>query len=185
MKNILAIGASSSRKSINKIFANYAASQVEGAAVNLVDLNDYEMTIYSIDKERESGIPEKAYKFKEAIKDADGIVISFAEHNGTYTAAFKNIMDWVSRINRGMWENKPMLLLAAAPGSRGGITALEIAVKKFQFMGAKSINSFSLPFFSQNFLEEHGITDPDLAEKFMNEIREFNESVKQEIMVKA
>ena len=94
MKKILAFGASNSRNSINKQLVTYAAGQLTDVEVLLLDLNDFEMPIYSIDREKESGIPELAQQFKQHILDADGILISFAEHNGAYTAAFKNVMDW-------------------------------------------------------------------------------------------
>ena len=114
MKQIVAFGASSSKKSINKDLACYAASVIEDANVLLLDLNDFEMPIYSIDYENDHGIPEKAYKFKEKLKNADGIIISFAEHNSVYTAAFKNIFDWISRIEKVVWYNKPMFLLSTS-----------------------------------------------------------------------
>jgi len=126
-KNILAFGASSSKNSINKSLANYTANQFPDATINLLDLNDFEMPIYSIDKENENGIPQLAQDFKQHIKGADGIVISFAEHNGAYSAAFKNVFDWVSRIESDVWGNKALFLLATSPGARGGQTVLEIA----------------------------------------------------------
>ena len=51
MKQIVAFGASSSKKSINKDLASYAASVIEDANVLILDLNDFEMPIYSIDYE--------------------------------------------------------------------------------------------------------------------------------------
>ena len=127
MKKIVAFGASSSLNSINKDLATYTASLVPDSASIVVNLIDFEMPIYSIDKEKENGIPDLAYKFKDILKNADGIVISFAEHNGVYTAAFKNIFDWISRIEKVVWYNKPMFLLATSNGDRGAITVLEIA----------------------------------------------------------
>ena len=106
------------QKSINKQFASYAASLISDADSIIIDLNDFEMPIYSIDYENDKGIPEKAFKFKEIIKSADGIIISFKEHNSVYTAAFKNIFDWISRIEKIVWYNKPMLLLSTSDGSR-------------------------------------------------------------------
>jgi len=102
MKNIVAFGASSSTNSINKQLAAYAAKQVPDAKVHLLDLNDYEMPIYSQDKEEKQGIPEKAYAFKKALHASDGIVISFAEHNSSYTAAFKNTC--------GCWPPLPVVV---------------------------------------------------------------------------
>ena len=133
-KKIIAIGASNSKNSINKALATYAANRVEGANVQVLDLNDYEMPIYGIDYENEHGIPQKAEDFRNALHASDGIVISFAEHNGAYSVAFKNVMDWISRIKGDVWGNKPMLLMATSPGGRGGKTVLDIAVAKFAFM---------------------------------------------------
>ena len=48
MKKIVAFGASSSKKSINKQFASYAASLISDADSIIIDLNDFEMPIYSI-----------------------------------------------------------------------------------------------------------------------------------------
>ena len=64
MKNILAFGASSSLNSINKQFAKYSSDQIPSSKTNLLDLNDFEMPIFSIDKQKESGIPDEAKNFK-------------------------------------------------------------------------------------------------------------------------
>ena len=88
MSKILAFGASSSKKSINKRFAVYVAHCIPNADVNVLDLNDYEMPIYSIDRENEDGIPDLAYTFKEQFKNSDAVV-TFAEHNANYTAFIK------------------------------------------------------------------------------------------------
>jgi len=163
MKQILVIGGSTSRNSINKKLAVYAASQLEKVSLVILDLNDFEMSIFSIDKENESGIPEAASKFKNEIVKADGIIISLAEHNGSYSAAFKNVYDWVSRIKGNMWEDKPVLLLATSPGARGGRSVLEAAKSRLPFQGAKVTGSFSLPSFKENFSERLGITDLELS----------------------
>ena len=52
MKKIIAFGASSSKQSINKQLATYAANQFENTSIEILDLNDYEMPIFSIDKEK-------------------------------------------------------------------------------------------------------------------------------------
>ena len=63
MKKILAFGGSNSKASINQQFAHWAASQVKDATLILPDLNDFEMPIYSIDREKESGFPQLAHDF--------------------------------------------------------------------------------------------------------------------------
>lgn len=181
MKKIIAIGASNSRESINKIFADYAANQVNQSIVETLDLNDYEMPIYGIDRERADGIPQLAYDFKKKLIEADGIVISFAEHNGTYAVAFKNIMDWISRLEGSTWDDKPMFLLATSPGARGGKTALDIAVDKFKYMTKNSVSHFSLPSFSINFSNEEGIKDMALRKEFKSQIQVFELSINASI----
>ncbi|WP_310555385.1 NAD(P)H-dependent oxidoreductase, partial [Flavobacterium sp.] len=96
-KKIIAFGASSSKTSINKQLATYAASLFENSSVEILDLNDYELPLFSVDKEKENGIPQQAHDFYTKLGTADLIVISFAEHNGAYSTAFKNIFDWISR----------------------------------------------------------------------------------------
>lgn len=176
-KKILAFGASSSKHSINKKLASYCAGLIENGEVFLLDLNDFEMPIYSIDREKEQGIPAPALEMKKLIRESDGIVISFAEHNGAYSAAFKNIFDWISRIEKDVWGNKPMFLLATSPGKRGGRSVLDIALTRFRFMNQKPIVSFSLPSFRENFVENKGITDPEMNRLFRMQLDAFVKSI--------
>lgn len=177
IKKIIAFGASSSKNSINKKLANFAANQVSDAKVKLLDLGDFEMPIFSVDRELESSIPSLAYDFKEHIKYADGIVMSFAEHNGAYSVAFKNIFDWISRIEKDVWLNKPMFLLATSPGRKGGKLVLDLAVNKFKRMSKNAVFSFSLPSFNDNFSEIDGITDKTLLNLFNKQLTLFELSL--------
>jgi NAD(P)H-dependent FMN reductase len=173
MTHILAFGASSSQRSINKALATYTANSIPNTKVTVIDLNDYEMLIYSIDREEKDGIPDLAIQFKELIKSTDGIIISFAEHNGVYTSAFKNIFDWISRIEKVVWCDKPMLLMATSPGGRGGISVLEFAHQRFSRENSNEIPTFSLPSFHQNFNAEIGITNPEIAKDFDTAVASF------------
>ena len=151
MKNIIAFAGSNSKKSINKELAIYTTSIVENVETDILDLNDFELPQYGIDYEMEHGIPENAHKFLNLIKESDGIVLSLAEHNGAYATVFKNIFDWMSRIDGKLWSDKPMLLMATSPGGRGGASVLEIAKGRFPHMGGNIVSEFSLPSFGSNF----------------------------------
>ena len=176
-KNILVFGASSSKASINKRLATFAANQLQDANIDLLDLNDFEMPIYSVDREKEAGIHPLAQAFKEKIDQADGIIISFAEHNGSYSAAYKNIYDWVSRIGQDVWLSKPMHLMATSPGARGGQFVLAAALNGYKFANKSSISSFSLPSFMQHFSEEEGIKDDALKIEFDAQLDIFRNAV--------
>lgn len=177
MKKILAFGASSSTTSINHKLAKYASDQIKDAEINLIDLNDFEMPIFSVDKEQDNGIPEKAKQFKELIREADGVLISFAEHNGSYSTAFKNIFDWSSRIEKEMWLNKLMFLLATSPGPRGGKSVLGLAVNDFPHRAGQVIASFSLPSFHQNFSDGGGIADAEIKAEFEEQLARFEKAL--------
>lgn len=175
---ILAFGASNSTTSINKRLATFASAQLTNVDTHILDLNDFEMPIFSIDREEGTGIPKLAQFFKNHIKEADGIIISFAEHNGSYSAAFKNIFDWISRLEGSVWDNKPMLLLSTSPGVRGGQTVLQSAVTSFPFMNKNIIASFSLPSFNQNFSDDNGIIDKELSDAFKSQLDIFEGAIK-------
>lgn len=173
MNTIIAFGASNSSASINTQLARYASSQLKDVSVHFLDLNDFEMPIYGVDRERSAGIPEPAQRFKALLAQADGVLISFAEHNGSYSVAFKNLLDWCSRIQGSMWLDKPLCFLATSPGARGGSTVLMAAADRAPRMGGELISTFSLPSFNDNFSSEQGITDPALAAKLQEALRLF------------
>jgi len=177
MKSILVFGGSTSRNSINKTLASYAAMQLDQISHDIIDLNDFEMPIFSVDREKESGIPSNALLFKEKIVNSDGIIMSLSEHNGSYSAAYKNIYDWVSRIEGNMWEDKPIMLLATSPGARGGQSVLEAAKTRLPFQGGNVVTSFSLPSFNKNFSQSEGIVDPQLSNEFSRQLEHFKASL--------
>ena len=148
---VLTFAASSSSKSINKTLASYAASLVKGAEVEVLDINDYEMPLFSEDKEAILGQPKEAKAFYEKITEADALIISFAEHNGSYTAAYKNLFDWVSRIERNIFQGKSVVYLATSPGPGGAKNVLASAVDSAPFFGAELKGSLSVPSFNDNF----------------------------------
>ena len=160
---ILSFGASTSSQSINRQFARYAAGQVPGAEVTDLDLRTLELPLFDVDREESEGQPEAAQQFLDLIRSHDALVVSLAEHNGSYSAAFKNLYDWASRIEQKVWAGKPMLLLATSPGGRGGATVVEAAKATFPRMGADLRASFSLPSFYDNFDAESGIKQETLA----------------------
>lgn len=149
---ILAIAGTNSETSINKLLVSYAASLIQNAEVEVVDMNEFEMPIYKHQREVESGLPQEAKNFAAKIDAADILLVSLSEHNGTYSSAFKNVFDWTSRIkDRAVWNEKPMLLMATAPGARGGLGVLEAATKRFPLHGGNIVDTFTLPFFNDNF----------------------------------
>ena len=153
---ILAFGASNSRTSMNKKLASYSARKIaswhdNNANISILDLNDFEMPLYSIERNEEIGEYPLAIKFLDNIANTDLLIISFAEHNGIYTVAFKNIIDWCSRIRRDIFQNKNMILLAASVGPSGGINVLSFAEQSMPHFGGIVKGTFSIAKFQDEF----------------------------------
>jgi len=175
-KKIITIGASTSKNSINKVLAEYTGGLINSAEIINVDLNNYEMPLFSLDVEAENGFPKGAIQLNELLDEADGFIISFAEHNGAYSAAFKNAFDWLSRIDGKVWRDKPMLLLATSPGERGGQTVLDIALGRFPFNGGKIVGSMSFPSFFENF-KNGEIVNEHLKSDLLERVKDFQQAI--------
>ncbi|VXB13154.1 NADPH-dependent FMN reductase [Flavobacterium sp. 9AF] len=174
-KKIIAFGASNSKKSINKQLATYAAGLFTKATTEVLDLNDFPVPTYSIDIEKEEGFPQAVHDFLNKIAEADLLVISMAEHNGNYTAAFKSLFDWMSRINVKLFQGKSIFLLATSPGARGGSSVLEIAEGRFPRHEGVIEATFSLPSFNDNFDTDKGvITNTDLDNELKEKVKKIN-----------
>ena len=157
--NVLAFAASNSKQSITKVLATYAASMIDNANVDVLDINDYEIPLFSEDREKELGQPEQARAFLQKISNADAIIVSYAEHNGTYTAAYKNLFDWTSRISKDVFQHKPVVFLSTSPGPGGAANVLASAVNSAPHFAADMKASVSVPSFHDNFdLESNTVT---------------------------
>ncbi len=160
--NLIAFAASNSRASINKQLVTHAAQVfatdiAPGTAVEILDLNDYEMPIYSIDREQADGIPPLAQAFMDKMASADALLISYAEHNQSVTVAYKNIVDWASRIDRNIFGLRPTVMLSTSPGGRGAKTALAYATENAERFGVDLKASLSIGNF-------HTVFDTDKGE---------------------
>jgi len=153
---ILAFAATSSTKSINHQLISYATSQLKDAETEILNINDYELPLFSEDKEVELGQPELAKAFLAKIANSDALIISFAEHNGSYAVAYKNIFDWASRINPKVFQNKPMVMLATSPGPGGASSVLATATASAPFFDGDVKTSLSIANFYDNFDTEKG-----------------------------
>jgi chromate reductase, NAD(P)H dehydrogenase (quinone) len=114
------------------------------------------LPLFSVDKEQALGQPQLAQDFLAKIAGADALIISFAEHNSAYAAAYKNLFDWCSRINNKPFMGKPMVLLATSPGARGGASVLAAALASAPRFNGDVKASLSIPSFGENFDSQQG-----------------------------
>lgn len=181
---LLVFAATTSTQSINRQLLDYATRLLDGGIVadvdvevDRIDLNDYEMPIYSIDRQNQSGVPQAAHDFFDRIGAADAVLISFAEHNGFYTAAYKNTFDWASRIDMRVYQDKPVVLFSTSIGRGGGANVLNTAVMSGQFFGYDVKASLAIPSFHENFDTDNGsLSDDVLDEQFRAALTTLNDT---------
>lgn len=176
MKRIVTLAGSNSKQSINKTLINYTIKMLDKVEVIELDLNDYELPMFGVDHESDNGIPSLVRELSKIFESADGFVISLAEYNGSYSAVFKNTIDWLSRLSTEIWNLKPMLLMATSPGGRGGATVLQSALTSFPYLGAEIIESFSLPAFYENF-SDGNIIDPSFKNEHQRKVAHFLKAI--------
>ncbi|HEY5715981.1 MAG TPA: NAD(P)H-dependent oxidoreductase [Psychromonas sp.] len=172
---IIGFAATNHKKSINLQLVKYACHFLIKHDIEILDLNDYELPLYSQDKEAEIGHPQIAKAFLAKLSGSDAIVISFAEHNGSYTTAYKNLFDWCSRIEPKVFQNKPMVLLSTSPGARGGASVLATAIQAAPYFNGIVKASLSIPSFFDNFdAENNRLIHPELNEQLKDVMSHLN-----------
>ena len=131
------------------------------------------MFLFLQNKTKTQASPQAKNEFHQAIVDADGIVVTLAEHNGNFSVALKNILDWVSRIDMAFLKDKKLLLISSSPGGYGGGNVLEVATKYFgQFASGEIVASSTFPSFYDNF-KEGEIVNEELKATIDGKIKEF------------
>lgn len=173
MATILAFAGSNSSTSINFQLVKHTVSIIEGHLVHLMNMANFPFPLYSADYEKEHGYSNSLVELKDDIAKADGLIISVNEHNGNPSAYFKNLLDWLSRLERNFLNEKPILLMSTSGGKRGGVSSMEVVKNMLPRFGAKIIATFPLPGFHDNFDSKMGIVDPQLAEAHRAALDEF------------
>ena len=79
------------------------------------------------------------------------MLISYAEHNGNYTVAYKNLFDWATRKDREVYKGKPTVMLSTSPGPGGAQSVLGMARDSAQFFAGNVVASLSVPSFYDNY----------------------------------
>ncbi|MUH37185.1 NADPH-dependent oxidoreductase [Zobellia amurskyensis] len=163
MATILAFAGSNSSKSINYELVKHTVSLIDGNEIQLLNMVNFPFPMFSEDLERENGYSNSLVELKNDMVKADGIIVSVNEHNSGPSAYFKNLTDWLSRVERKFLDGKPVLLMSTSGGQRGGMTALETTEKVLPRFGAQVVATFSLPSFQENFKKGEGVTNTELA----------------------
>lgn len=136
---VLAFAGSLRRASYNRALLRAALEVApEGMAISVFDIAD--VPLYNGDVEAE-GDPEPVARFKQAIRDADGLLIATPEYNHGVPGVTKNAIDWASRPPRqAPLDRKPVAILGASPGITGTARGQSQLRQAFGFT-----NSYCMP----------------------------------------
>lgn len=179
MKKILVFAGSNSSTSINQLLATYASSLLKSVEFKIIELKDYPAPVFSEDIEKNEGYPETMKTLNGLFKEYDGFIISLPEYNSSITPVFKNTVDWISRIERPTFKDKPVLLLSTSNGKRGAITNLTHVESIMPRWGGNVVGTYSLPNFNENMDTASGtITNVEERKKLQELIIEFEDKIK-------
>lgn len=164
MKKILAFAGSNHSKSINHQLVEFTANLVVAAEVKVLDIRKWDIPIYSIDMDPDE-TPELITALINEIQESDAFIISSPEHNGGTPAFLKNILDWLSRRSKKVFDNKPVLLMSTSPGGGGGTNHRKFLEHTLPYQGATIAATFSLPSFHEN------LQDGKLKDEFLEQLK--------------
>jgi len=174
---VLALSGSSRRGSLNQKLLDIAANgaQDAGATVTSLRLADYALPLYDGDLEIDQGVPEEVRLLQAEFARHDALLIATPEHNGGYTAALKNALDWVSRPQEDgasgvlLLAGKVAALVSASPGQLGGLRSQMALRAVLEKLGVLVIpDAFALGLAHQAFDGETGLKDKAAEKAVVN-----------------
>lgn len=174
MNKILALAGSNHSASINYQLVNSATSLIDDMEVKVLDIRKWDIPMYSIDMDPDQ-TPDKIKELIGLIQEYDGFIIASPEHNGGTPAFFKNILDWLSRRAKNVFNKKPLFLMSTSPGGGGGATNLKFLIHTLPYQGAEIAATFSLPSFHDNVKD--GKVTGEYHGQLKESINEFREAL--------
>ncbi len=177
MSNILAFAGSNSSTSINFQLVKHTVSLIHGHRVQTMDMALFDLPMFSVDHEKEYGYTNSLAELRDDLHRSDGLLLSVNEHNGNPSSYFKNLVDWLSRLELNFLDNTKIFLMSTSPGRRGASSSLSIVEDLLPKFGGEIVSTFSLPSFRHNFEDGKGITDEELAGKHQEALEQWLKSL--------
>lgn len=177
MAELLATAGSNSSYSINFQLVRHTLGSYGSHPTDLIDGSRLEIPLYSEDRERESGFPDPVRGLYQKLRSCRGLILSVNEHNSNPSAYTKNLLDWLSRLDRNFMAGIPVLLMSTSRGKRGGQSSREITARMLERFGAGQIVQFSLPGFREVFRSPNGIVDPVLNAAHQEAVEAFRDLI--------
>ncbi|HVS13655.1 MAG TPA: NAD(P)H-dependent oxidoreductase [Thermoanaerobaculia bacterium] len=125
---VVALPGSLRRASLNRrLLLEAQRLAPDGMVVEIFDLGG--IPLFDQDVEQQ-GDPPRVVELKEAIRDADAVLLGCPEYNHSITGVLKNAIDWASRPpGKTHLSGKPVALVGATPG-RGATLRAQAVVRQ-------------------------------------------------------
>jgi chromate reductase, NAD(P)H dehydrogenase (quinone) len=138
---VLGISGSLRRDSHNTTLLRRAAELLPPSA----QLSPYDelATIppYDADRDDPANPVEAVERLRDAVADADAILIATPEYNGSIPGVLKNAIDWISRpAGQSVLRYKPVAVIGASTGQFGGVWAQAEMRKVLGIIGARVLD---------------------------------------------
>lgn len=139
MTHIIGIAGSLRRHSFNLGLLRAAeAVMPPGATLDVRTMHG--IPLYNADEENAAGLPEAVTQLKDAVANADGLLLATPEYNNGIPGVFKNAIDWLSRpasdIGR-IFGNRPVAIIGTSPGNFGTLLAQNDWLPVLRTLGAR------------------------------------------------
>ena len=106
-----------------------------------LELYDELASIPPFDQDLVELAPAEVGRLKDAVADADAILVATPEFNGSIPGQLKNAFDWVSRpLGENPARGKPVAVIGASTSSFGGIWAQRELKKVLGILGARVLD---------------------------------------------
>src|SRR6476659_5644524 len=96
---------------------------------------------FSPDRERAPAPPAVA-ALRDALRDADGVLIATPEYAGGMPGVLKNALDWL--VGTGELYDKPVAIVSAAPSPERGVNARRWVEDVVRMQGGHVVDSFTV-----------------------------------------
>jgi chromate reductase len=160
---ILGIAGSLREGSYNRSLLR-AARELLPEGVELVEYEIGTLPFYDGDIEA-AGDPESVVQLKQAIRDADALLIATPEYNRGVPGVLKNAIDWASRPPLGSpLTGKPVAIMGASTGRGGTARAQEQLRAALEFSRANVLEQpeVLVPEAFMRFDERGDLVDPGI-----------------------
>jgi len=136
---VLGISGSLRRGSYNHALLREAAERLPAGA-ELVEFDRLgEIPPYDADVEAE-GIPEPVEALRQAMLEADAVVVATPEYNHSIPGVLKNALDWASRpAGQSALTGKPAAVVGASTGMFGAVWAQAETRKVLGALGGRVV----------------------------------------------